>query len=130
MSGVRCHMSCVTCYMSHVTCHMSCVEYIYIYFFGHSGEASQRRVCYQQGLPRLVFKLKHLLEIRKIPFKKTKYFFGYKSHGRLVATIQNISFFLLKMHLQITSLWCFEESTYFLFKYHPFFFFFFVLDSQ
>ena len=41
MCHVSCHVSCVTCHVSRVTCHMS------IFFFG--------RVCYQRGLPRLVF---------------------------------------------------------------------------
>ena len=40
-----CHMSYVTCHMSHVMCHMS------IFF----GEAYRLRVCYQRGLPRLVY---------------------------------------------------------------------------
>ena len=35
--------------MSHVMCHMS------LFFFGQSGEAKRGRVCYQWGLPRLVF---------------------------------------------------------------------------
>ena len=42
-----CHMSCVTCHMSYV-----------IFFWGGGGQnvgVCQRRVCYQQGLPCLVF---------------------------------------------------------------------------
>ena len=59
VSGVTCHVSHVKCHQSHVTCHVSHVRllllYIYIFiFFGQSGEASQGRVCYQRGLPRLV----------------------------------------------------------------------------
>ena len=55
-----CHMSCVTCHVSHVTCHMSHIMchmsyFFFIFFFGQSGEAYQWRVCYQRGLPRLVF---------------------------------------------------------------------------
>ena len=46
-------MSRVTCYVSHVACHMSHV----IFFFGQSGEAYQWRVCYQRGLPRLIYTL-------------------------------------------------------------------------
>ena len=56
-----CHVSCVTCHMSHVTCHVSqvtCpVSHVIIFiFFGQSGEAYRWRVCYQWGLPRLVFR--------------------------------------------------------------------------
>ena len=61
-----CHVSRVTCHLSHVTCHMSPVTchmfylFIYFYFFSlkkklQSGGASRWRVCYQRGLPRLVF---------------------------------------------------------------------------
>ena len=39
------------CHVSHVTCH---IFFIY-FFFGRSGEAYRWRVCYQRGLPRLVF---------------------------------------------------------------------------
>ena len=64
MSRVTCHVSCVKCHMSHVTCHMSCVtchmslfssSFFTSFFFGKSGEAYRWRVCYQRGLPRLVF---------------------------------------------------------------------------
>ena len=51
-------MSRVTCHMSPVACHMSLVGFLFYFFlllfFRQSGEASQRRVCYQRGLPRLV----------------------------------------------------------------------------
>ena len=41
-----------TCHVSRgVTCHMS-----HFFFFGQSGEAYRWRVCYQQGLPRLVIR--------------------------------------------------------------------------
>ena len=40
--------------MSRVTCHVSDIFY-FLFIFGQSGEASQGRVCYQRGLPRLVF---------------------------------------------------------------------------
>ena len=47
------------CHMSHVImCHMSCVvfsSYFFPSFFNQSGEVIWWRVCYQQGLPRLVF---------------------------------------------------------------------------
>jgi hypothetical protein len=45
-------MSCVTCHMSNIMCHMSRVT---CHFF-NSGEAYWWRVCYQRGLPRLVFR--------------------------------------------------------------------------
>ena len=48
MSRVACHVSRVTCHMSRV------IIIIIIFFFGHSGEAIQGRVCYQRGPPRLV----------------------------------------------------------------------------
>ena len=51
VSRVTCHMSRVTCHVSHVTCHVS---HFFYFFFLQSGEASQGRVCYQRGLPRLV----------------------------------------------------------------------------
>ena len=53
---VMCQVSHVTCHVSPVTCHMSCVRFffIFLFFFGLSGEASQGRVRYQRGLPRLV----------------------------------------------------------------------------
>ena len=50
VSHVMCHMSRVTCHVSHVTCH-----FFSPFFFGQSGEAYRWRVCYQRGLPRLVF---------------------------------------------------------------------------
>ena len=42
--------SCVTCHVSPVTCPFFCLKKI-----GLSGGASRWRVCYQRGLPRLVF---------------------------------------------------------------------------
>ena len=65
MSRVTCHMSRVTCHVSPVTCHMSHVKkkflplnffFFYVNKIGQSGGASRGRVCYQRGLPRLVFK--------------------------------------------------------------------------
>ena len=73
VSGVTCHLSRVTCHVSHVTCHMSHVKKnIYIYFFlnGKSGEASRSRVCYQRGLPRLVW--------IAITWKLNKFFFVFE----------------------------------------------------
>ena len=54
MSHVTFHMSCVTCQVSHVACHVSCVTF-FLNFFLQNCETSQWRVCYQRGLPRLVF---------------------------------------------------------------------------
>ena len=53
VSHVMCHVSHVMCQVSGVMCQGSCVRYIY-FFFLQIG-ASLCRVCYQQGLPRLVF---------------------------------------------------------------------------
>ena len=66
VSHVRCHMSCVMfhmsgvrCHVAHVTCQVSHVMYqlfsSFFFLFWQSGGASWWRVCYQQGLPRLVF---------------------------------------------------------------------------
>ena len=52
--STTCYMSCVTCHVSHVTCHMACVT-CHFFFFRQSGESYRWRVCYQRGLPRLVF---------------------------------------------------------------------------
>ena len=49
VSCVRCHVSGVTCQMSRVTCQVSGVTFFL------SGGVSLLRVCYQWGLPRLVF---------------------------------------------------------------------------
>ena len=59
VSHVRCQVSVVLCQVSHVRCHMSCVKKIHIFllfsFFGQCGGVSRWRVCYQRGLPLLVF---------------------------------------------------------------------------
>ena len=93
-SPTTCHMSHVTCHASRVKCQVSCVtchmSHFSSSFFGQKGEAyrwrvsnqwglprlvlillqsdlpSQGRVCYQQGLPRLVFFYKTL------PYARTK----------------------------------------------------------
>ena len=52
MWHVTCHISCVTCHMSLVTCNIFFLLFFFFYFGQHS-EASQWRVCYQRGLPRL-----------------------------------------------------------------------------
>ena len=54
-----CNVSRVTYHLSPVTCHVSRVTFHMSFFYpekkiGQSGEASRWRVCYQQGLPRLV----------------------------------------------------------------------------
>ena len=65
MSHVTCHLSPVTCHLSPVTCHMPHVNlkkrYIYIHIYGHNSGASRWSICYQGGLPCLVF-------IRSQPF--------------------------------------------------------------
>ena len=53
MSGITCQVSGVTC---NVSCFM-CQVYLIYYFFLQRGEASPCRVCYQRGLPCLVFLL-------------------------------------------------------------------------
>ena len=40
--------------VSHVMCHLSCVtchHFIYLFFWGQSGETSRWRVCYKRGYP-------------------------------------------------------------------------------
>ena len=48
-------MSHVTCHMSHVMFHKS--SFFLLLFFVHSSEAYWWRVCFQWGLPRLVFEV-------------------------------------------------------------------------
>ena len=55
VSHVRCHISLVTCHVSHLRCHMSHI--FSSFFLLESGGVSWWRVCYQWGLPRLVFRL-------------------------------------------------------------------------
>ena len=57
LSRVTCYMSCVMCHMSCVTGHMSTKKFEKVQkgFFGQSDGASGWRVCYQRGLPRVVF---------------------------------------------------------------------------
>ena len=53
-----CHMSCATCCLSCVTYRMSCVKshiFSSSFYTGQIGEAYGCRVCYQRGLPRLVY---------------------------------------------------------------------------
>ena len=53
VSRVTCHVSRVMCHVSHVTCNFN---FFFLQNFLQSGGASRWRVCYQQGLPRLVFR--------------------------------------------------------------------------
>ena len=39
------------CHVSRVMCHVSGVRFVFLLFFGQSGEARLGRVCYQRGLP-------------------------------------------------------------------------------
>ena len=52
---VKCHVSRVTCHVSRVTCHNFFNFFYFLFFLGQSGEAYRCRVCYQQGLPPLVY---------------------------------------------------------------------------
>ena len=60
---VTCHLSRVTCHVSRVTCHVSLVTCQMFFCFCYypkkknlqSGGARRWRVCYQRGLPRLVY---------------------------------------------------------------------------
>ena len=58
MSCVTCHLSHFTCHLSHVTCHVSPVTFYFLFFIVLQKKwcgASRWKVCYQRGLPRLVF---------------------------------------------------------------------------
>ena len=59
------------CHVKHATCHMSCVILFFLNLFvGQSGEARRWRVCYQRGLPRLVFvKLEIKTKLNFVKFK-------------------------------------------------------------
>ena len=107
MSGVRCHMSCFTCQVSHVRCQVSHVILLII-FFGKSGGASRRRVCYQRGLPRLVLILfQNFLEIYQF-FKNTfsvifNYFASNYQHWPNTFQYFPISFPLLTTQISVLS---------------------------
>ena len=77
MSHVTCHVSHVTCHVSHVICH-----FFFFLFFGQSGQAYWWKVCYQQGLPRLVYISQHQT--------------NYKT--RLVGNRSNWSVFIVAAH--------------------------------
>ena len=68
MSRVMCHMSRVTCHMSHVTCPKEKKKREKK--FGQSGGASRWRVCYQRGLPRLVFLTFGKFQVVSFPSKE------------------------------------------------------------
>ena len=55
VSQVRCHISLITCHVSHLSCHMSHI--FSSFFLLEIGGVSWWRVCYQWGLPRLIFRL-------------------------------------------------------------------------
>ena len=58
MSPVTCQVSLVICHVSHVTCQVSYVmSLFFLFFFGQSDEAYWWRICYQQGLPHLIYRL-------------------------------------------------------------------------
>ena len=82
-----CHVSCVTCHVSQF------FSLFFYFFFGQCGEAYRWRVCYQRGLPRLVFYESGILTMNinvffneinqgvthtnnNIPKKKKKYLIG------------------------------------------------------
>ena len=80
-----CHMSHVTYYVSHVRCHVSCVtchmQFFFLCFvFGQSCEAYWWRVCYQRGLPRLVYLYSQILVLFLLNLKNTQHITRYKGH--------------------------------------------------
>ena len=105
-SHVTCRMSRVTCHMSHVIC------LLFLLLFGQSGEAYRWRVCYQRGLPRLVFflfrigfksffssiclfNLRHHLFLLYIPLHKFSYYQSWMA---------NCSFHIC-MYLNLDQFW-------------------------
>ena len=65
-------MSHVTCHVSRDTCHVSHV--LSFFFCGQSGEVYWWRVCFQRGLPRLVYNIKGIsfyVLFRTIPMLKS-----------------------------------------------------------
>ena len=93
VSRVMCDMSPVTCHLSQATCqkknYLFYLKKIYIYIhildkIGHSGGASQWRVCYQRGLPCLVILL--LLKQSKA-INLTGFLINPKLHTQKVSNI-------------------------------------------
>ena len=105
MSCVTCHLSCVTCYFFLLFYFIlfgqsvSPVIFLFIYlifiFFGQSGGASLWRVCYQRGLPCLVF----MCTAAKTGFyiKRKKFMFTWYLVGPVLSKV-------LKLHLWPTNL--------------------------
>ena len=112
MSHVMCHVSCVMCHVSHVTCHVShvtCPKKIGNIFvikkinkqinkknrsqnkIWQSGGASQWRVCYQRGIPRLV------LIMIKIFFLNI--FFSTQFQQKKSHTNTSVSFFICCIYI-------------------------------
>ena len=79
------HVFHVTYQVSHVTCHMS-----FVHFFLQSGRVSLWRVCYQRGLPRLVFRLfliknaliPHTYLFQHVGIEREKTFCGVSRNGQ------------------------------------------------
>ena len=57
------------CHISHVMCQVS---YVMCHFFVQSGGASRGRVCYQRGLPRVVFGVPEVIYTRQETKKGTE----------------------------------------------------------
>ena len=76
VSHVTCHMSRVMCHVSGVRCQVSGVmcHFFLLLFFRQSVEASRWRVCYQRGLPRLVYYAKR--RQKKLIQQKAQNFLG------------------------------------------------------
>ena len=95
MSRVTCHVSCVMCHMSHVTIFSSS-------FFGQRGEAYRWRVCYQRGLPRLVFYSFDIEEHYYKVFSRRKIAKTTNCHFNVISKLHN--FALSRNWLNIMSL--------------------------
>ena len=83
-----CHMFHVTCHVSHVTCHML---FFFSLFFWTNGEAYRWNVCYQRGLPHLVYAIKdifwhHSLHINSSLMLQVFHVFGENRLGKHVGS--------------------------------------------
>ena len=78
--------------MSRVTCHVSHFTIFFLFFFGQSGEAFRSRVCYQRGLPRLVYR-----NVLKSPRGQEQLDYGF-THLSIEATLVTID---LNLHQKI-----------------------------
>ena len=79
MSRASCHIL-----VPHVMCHMACVNFVlvlsfFFFFFWKNGAASRLRVCYQWGLPRLVYKNSVNLFCLSLYHSVSSLFFHWKS---------------------------------------------------